>query len=239
MLNIVIYEDNKNYMQKNVNTINVALSDYDIDYRIHKFMSYTNELDAIINDKENRKIYILDVEMADISGLEVASKIREVDWDSIIIFATAFEKYKNDVFYTRLMVLDFVCKYHGYEDRLKDDIIMAISIIDKNRMLVFSYNHSIYRIPFDQICYIEKELIIKRCIIHTFNNDFYVSGTLNGLMEKLDGNFVRTHQSCIVNFDNVQKVDMPSNTIVFNDNLKTNMLTDKMKREVKQYVGLR
>lgn len=238
MLNIIIYEDNKIYMQKNINCINKALSSIEIDYRIKKFETYNEELNNLIKNHEIRKIYILDVEVNSKSGLEVASKIREEDWNSIIIFATAYEKYKNDVFYIRLMVLDFVCKYNGYEERLIDDIKAAISIIDKNRVFKFSYNHVIYRIPFDQICYIEKEPIIKRCIIHTLTNDFYIAGTLNGIMANLEGNFVRTHQSCIVNIDNAEKIDFSNNVIMFKNNIKTDMLTNKIKNEIKLQIGL-
>lgn len=238
MLNIIIFEDNKIYMQKNIDCINKTLTPMNIDYRIRKFQTYNEELNSIIQDSEMRKIYILDVEVNSKSGLEVASKIRETDWNSIIIFATAFEKYKNDVFYIRLMVLDFICKYKGYEERLIDDIKTAISIIDKNRVFKFSYNHVIYRIPYDQICYIEKEPIIKRCVIHTFTNDFYITGTLSNIMTKLEGNFIRTHQSCIINLDNAIKIDFSNNTIIFNDKVKTDMITNKIKKEIKEYARI-
>lgn len=238
MINIIVYEDDKNFMQKNIMSINKALSQYDVDYRIKKYSSYTKELEEVIKNKETKKIYILDVEMPKVSGLELASKIRENDWDSIIIFATAYEKYQNDVFYIRLMALDFISKYDGYEERLMDGIKDALSIIDKSRVFKFSYNHVIYRIPYDQICYIEKEPIIKRCIIHTYNDDFAIAGTLNGIMKKLEGNFIRTHQSCIVNIDNATEIDLATNTIFFNEEICTDMLTDKMKKEVKEAAGI-
>jgi len=238
MLDIVVYEDNKNFMTKNINSINLALSNCDIDYRIHKYSSYTEELDEVIKTGVGGKIYILDVEVDGVSGLEVATKVREYDWDSIIIIATAFDKYKDDVFYIRLMVLDFISKYSGYEKRLIDAIRTAISVIDKHRVFTFKYNHVVYRIPYNQICYIEKEPIIKRCIIHTFNNKYYITGSINGLLTQLTGDFCRTHQSCIVNLNNVKRIDLSTNTIIFKNNEKTDMLTDKMKKEVKSYVGI-
>lgn len=237
MLNIIIFEDNKTYMQKNINSINKALVNTDIEYKIYKFTNYTKELEKIINDKNTKKIYILDVEVEETTGLEIASKIREEDWESIIIFATAYEKYQNDVFYIRLMVLDYICKYKGYEERLTDDISTAVSIINKNKVFIFSYNHIVYRIPYSQICYIEKEPFIKRCIIHTLNNDFYISGSLNSIMEKLEGDFVRTHQSCIANLSNATQIDFASNQIIFKNGLISNLLTNNVKKEVKKYVG--
>lgn len=238
MLNFVIYEDNKMYLQKNVNCINKALVNYDIDYRIHKFDKYSDKILDIVNDKNIKKIYILDVEMPDVSGIELASKIRKVDWDSIIIFATAYDKYHNDVFYTRLMVLDFVCKYNGYENRLIDDIKAAFKIVYDQKTFVFKYNHVMYRIPYDQICYIEKEPIIKRCIIHTVNNQFYVVDSINNLIDKLGGSFCKTHQSCIINLNNIKSIDLANNMVIFENGLSTNMLTNKMKKVVKDCVGV-
>lgn len=239
MLDIVVYENNKIFMQKNINAVYLAFKNNDnVDYRIHKFDSYTDELDSLIRDKKEKKIYILDVEIDGLSGLEVASKIREYDWDSIIIITTAYDKYKNDVFYIRLMVLDFVSKYNGYENRLADDIKLAASIIDKQKVFTFRYNHVVYRIPYGQICYIEKEPIIKRCIIHTLNNKYYITRSLECILSHLGENFCRTHQSCIVNLDNIRRVDLSNNTIIFKNGDKTDMLTVKMKKEVKKYVGL-
>lgn len=236
MLHIIIYEDEQNYMQKNISCVNKALISSDIDYRIHKFEKYNIELKNIIEDKSIKKIYILDIETKDKSGLEVASIIREDDFDSIIIFATAFGKYQNDVFYTRLMALDFICKYHGYEKRLIDDINAALKIIYKERTFTFQYNRILHRLPINSILYIEKEPIIKRCIIHTTTDDFYVMDSIERLTARLGKSFLRTHQSCIVNLENIKEIDFPTNTIIFKNDTETNLLTNKIKKELKENV---
>lgn len=238
MLNIIVYEDNEIFMKKNVDAINKAMVSCDVDYRIHKFSSYSKGLDEFIHNDKIKKIYILDVEMNGTSGLELAARIREDDWDSIIIIATAYDKYHNDVFYTRLMVLDFICKYNGYEARLKEDIVAASKITYKQKTFVFSYNHNVYRIPYSHICFIEKEPIIKRCIIHTINNNFYIVKSINWLSENLGSDFLKTHQSCVVNLSNIKKIDCSTNTITFRNGDSTNLLSEKRKKEVKQYVGM-
>ena len=236
MLNVIIYEDNAVFMQKNINSVNKALANCDIDYRILKFNQYSSKLEDAIYQKGVKKIYIIDVEMGDVSGLEIASKIREDDFESIIIFATAFDKYHNDVFYSRLMVLDFICKYQGYEERLKDDIIAALKVLYKKKTFIFMYNHVIYRVPYSHICYIEKEPLIKRCIIHTLNNRFHIVKPINWLEQVLGANFVKTHQSCIVNMDNVKNIDFSTNVITFKNGASTTLLTNKKKKEVCEYV---
>ena len=219
-------------MTKNINAINMSLSNYDIDYG-----SYTDELEQIIKDGD-RKIYVLDMDSRKMSGLKVASKIREYDWESIIIVISSCNKNINDIFYTRLMVLDYIYKCNEYDKRLMDDIRMAISIIDKNKVFIFKYNRVIYRIPYNQICYIEKEPDIKRCIIHTINDKYYITGSINWILDQLNECFCRTHQSCIVNLNSISKIDLGSNTIIFKNSDKTNMLTDRMKKEIKKYTGI-
>ena len=238
MLNIIICEDNEVFMKKNVDSINIALANSDVDYRIRKFDGYCDELGEIIRNKEIKKIYLLDVEINGTSGLEIASKIRENDWDSIIIIATAYDKYHNDVFYTRLMVLDFICKYKGYEERLIDDMKAAVDITCKQSLFVFKYNHVVYRLPYSSICYVEKEPLIKRCIIHTYNNQYYIVKSISWLLDNLGSSFVQTHQSCIVNLNNVKEVDCSTNTIIFKNGESTSLLADKKKKEIKEYVGL-
>lgn len=238
MLNIIIYEDNREFMQRNVNSINLSLGNMDIDYRIRKFDKFSDKLKDVIKNKEIKKIYVLDVEMEGVTGIEVASLIREDDWDSVIIFATAHDKYRNDIFYNRLMALDFICKYNGYEKRLVETMKSAINILCKERAFVFKYNHTVYQIPYSHIDYVEKEPLIKRCIIHTMDDDYYIADSINRILVRLGKDFFRTHQSCIVNLNNIEKLDLSNNIIEFKSGLWTDLLTEDKKKEVKKYVGI-
>ena len=238
MLNIIVYEDDMRLMQKNIGLINRILADYDIDYHIHKFSGFNEEFRKIINTNNIFKIYILDMQISDISGIEVASYIREIELDSIIIFVNAFNDCLNDIFYNRLMVLDYICRYDGYENRLKDDIESIIKIYNKNRIFSFKYNYIMYRIPYSDINYIEKEPLIKRCIIHTQDNQLYIINSIEKLIKILGVNFIKTHQSCIVNIDNILEIDCVKNIIVFKNGEETHLLTDKAKRELKEYTRI-
>ena len=105
-------------------------------------------------------------------------------------------------------------------------------------MFVFRYNHVLYRIPYNKICYIEKEPMIKRCIIHTIDEDYYITENITSILSHLDNSFCRTHQSCIVNLNNIRMVDLKTNVIEFNNGDKTDMLNIKMKKVIKDFVGL-
>lgn len=235
MINIVVYGRSGPFMVKNINCIRLSLLNYDLDYRISKFDRYTDILDEFIKNNK-KKIYLIDITNSD--SLDIVFKIREYDYDSIIILVSSDNRDDINLVKDRLMILDLVYYDSKYEDRLVDDIGMAVSIIDKHREFVFKYKRVLYRVPVNEITYIEKEPEIKRCIIHTIKNNYVMSGTLNYIMEQLDNNFVRTHQSCIVNLNNIKRIELSNNMIIFKNDDKTDMLNIKMKREIKNMIGI-
>lgn len=234
MLDIVVYENKKDFISKNID--NIDMSCYDINY--YSFDSMCYEFESLIKNRDRKKIYILDDEVDGVSGLEVAIKIREHDWDSIIILLINFSKHVSDVFSERIMALDIIFKDNSSNDRLIDDIKLAISIFAKQTFFTFKYNHIIYRIPYNDICYIEKESTVKRCIIHTMDDEYYITESVSSILSHLSSSFCRIHQSCIINFDNVRKYNLSTNMIVFNNGDMTDMISSKMKNVVKNYVGI-
>ena len=234
MLDIVVYENKKDFISKNID--NIDMSCYDINY--YNFDSMCYEFDSLIKNRDRKKIYILDDEVDGVSGLEVAIKIREHDWDSIIILLIDLSKHVSDVFSERIMALDIIFKDSSSDDRLIDDIKLAISIFAKQTFFTFKYNHIIYRIPYNDICYIEKESTVKRCIIHTLDDKYYITESVSSILSHLSSSFCRIHQSCIINFDNVSRYNLSTNMIVFNNGDMTDMISSKMKNVVKNYVGI-
>ena len=79
MLNFIIYEDKNKDIELISNTINKLPLLKDVDYRIHRFNEYSEKLEQFIKNKEGRNIYILDIEVGEVSGLEIGSMIREKD----------------------------------------------------------------------------------------------------------------------------------------------------------------
>lgn len=230
MINIIVYSDCSNYIKEDVKAINVALAKYNIDYRIYTFNDYDEDLETIINN-DLIKIYVLDVNSGG-KGIDVALRIRKSEINSIIIFITDCNKYQNVLFDNRLMVLDFICKTNGYEIRLCDDIIYALRVIYERNSFIFKYNNVVYRIPYSQINFIEKESMIKRCIVHTVYDSYYVVNSIQRLNEILGRNFFRSHQSCIVNLSNIKKINLVNNIIEFNCGDKTMLFSDKCKKEL-------
>lgn len=131
MLNFVVCEDNKVILQKNVDIINKFMFNNELDYKIYTFSSYNNELKRLISKKDGIYIYILDIELDDISGIDIAKKIRNTDIESIIIISTSYTDYLPYTIKSKLMILDFISKFEDYEKNLISAITKAYEIYRK------------------------------------------------------------------------------------------------------------
>ena len=110
MLRFIICEDNKDFLNRLSNSITKVMMPHNFEYKINKFTQYNKEVEEIISTKDEIKIYVLDIELPEVSGLEIASRIREDDLESIVIFVTSHPEFKNDIFYSRLLAIDYISK---------------------------------------------------------------------------------------------------------------------------------
>ena len=126
MINFIVCEDNKIILQKNVDIINKTMFNNNLNYRVYQFTSYTNDLKKIIMENQDIKIYILDIELDNTSGIDIARQIREKDNKSIIIISTTYVEYLPYTLKNKLMLFDFVSKFDNYEENLTSVINNAI-----------------------------------------------------------------------------------------------------------------
>ena len=238
MLRFIVCEDNKEFLGRLCNVVNKVMMPHNFEYKISKFTNYNKELQEIIKRKYEQKVYILDIELGDISGLEIASEIREHDLDSIIIFITSHNECKNDIFYSRLLAIDYIPKDRLWEDRLESTLIYTVKAVNRRRVLSFEFNYNSYRVPFDDILYIEKVQDNQQCLINTENgNQFEIITTITDLGKKLGPNFFQSHKSCIINVEKIKKINYADNTITFINNESVYLLSNRRKKQLREYVS--
>ena len=96
IINIAVCDDEQDYL-KNIqkqlfqlaNALNITIETY-------LYTDGNKVVDLIYNNKEDFDILFLDIDMPNISGLEVAKKLREKGSDIILIFISAHEQYVFD-----------------------------------------------------------------------------------------------------------------------------------------------
>ena len=235
MLKFIIYDDEKQFLQKNKKIIDKCMMNYDCDYKCYSFDEYNETFENIIKNNSDLKVYLLDIEGKNKSGLDIVRIIREKynDWSSIIIMITSHNEFKYDALGNRLYLMDFINKLDNCEELLCEDIKRIInSYTNSGECLIYEFNHNLKRIEYKNIIYIEKEKDSKKCIIHTLYGDYPIAGTICDILTKLDDKFIKTSRSTIINTNQVSEYDIATNEILFSNGTKTTDISRLCKKDV-------
>lgn len=237
MFNFILCDDEEEIRNVIKKVITKVMMPFDYEYKIFEFDTYDCRFQQLIKQEKGPKIYILDIEVKKHSGLTIASQIREYDWSAVIIILTAHYELIYEVFKNRLMLLDFISKFNDYEVKLKETLLLALTIFQQAETFNFSYKQITYNIPYNEILYILKDGKTRRLIIKTYSNSYFCTMTLNKVTEQLNNNFKRTHRACLVNTQNVKAFDYKNSIIIFKNNESINLFSRHYKKEIKMECG--
>lgn len=102
----------------------------------------------------------------------------------------------------------------GWEDAIQEFFFLLLADQereDKNDTLWIENRKGIFRVPFDQICYLEARE--KKVFVRTLVEEMGIAGTLEKLAEKLPENFKRCHRSFIVNTEQIVQIKLSENQL--------------------------
>lgn len=236
-MNFVICDDEVSFRKKTVNAINKTFIKSSEEYYIKEFSKFDKEFEKIIKNK-TPKIYILDIEIKDsISGIDIARKIRNSDWESVIILVTSHNELGYQALKAQIMLLDFISKYDSCEKNLMDTLETAMELVKEKRVLKFEYNSVSYIVHYNDILYIERDTVDRKCIIRTAYTSIPVNKTLNSLQNELGNKFYLCHRSCLVNTANVERIDWKNSIIYFANGQTIDLIARDRKKGLKEYVN--
>lgn len=233
MLNFIVCDDNKTITSKVSGIISKVMMPIDLDYRINKFEKYDLEFRKLMTSKIGKKVYILDIEVEETSGLDMARRIREKDWDSIIILVSAHYELSTQAYQNRLLILDFICKFNDFERKINDCLQTVLNILKHKTSLSFVIDNVMHEIDYNDVIYITRDEKKRKVVVCTYYKKFDINTTLMEIQKKLNNNFIKTHRACIVNRENIKSIDYNENKIVFKNNEETYLLSRSCKGEVK------
>lgn len=168
-------------------------------------------------EKLRPEVVFLDIQMPVLSGIECAKKISDINPQTVIIFATAFEEYMPEAF--EVYAFDYLTKPFKIErlnrtlDRIRAIITsrqQTVEILPANRSkapkkLVIHNRDGITLVDIEDIILVQREE--RSTVIYTAGDRFVTSESLGDLEEKLDKNlFFRSHKSYIVNLGDISKI---------------------------------
>jgi len=199
MISFIICDDNiadRNRIEK---VVDKFMMSNQFEYKKYLFDDYNDSFLDIIRRKLSFKIYILDIEAPTRSGIDVARIIRTRDINSVLIFLTGHNELVETVAKNDFLFLAFINKFDGCEERLMIALDESLKIFGTKKILDFKDNGTFYTICLDDILYISKDSVERKCTITTDYAEFKIGKTLNEIEKLLDSNFTKSHRSCIIN----------------------------------------
>jgi len=187
---------------------------------------------SLINE-EQFDLFCIDINLGDINGTVLASTIKKIMPDAEIVFATAYNNYAEKAFevdalyyllkpFSESKVRRMLDKYKDKHDKnmengakQQDRLIQDENHLTDNLAEIRNFKpiskislnleKKIVLVDIASIVYIEAQN--RACIIHTKENDYKDTSTLNYFEEKLsDKNFFRIQKSFLINLNYVLEI---------------------------------
>ncbi|MBC6004588.1 MAG: LytTR family DNA-binding domain-containing protein [Paeniclostridium sordellii] len=202
MIEIVLCEDQIQHQKTIEKFLKEILGENNIEYNLKMYKSGEELLN---NYPKNVDIFILDIQMEKINGMDVARKIREIDKNKPeIIFTTSLVEYIQEGYEVR--AYRYLLKPIKYED-LKKHILSCIDevINKKDKFILIENKNETYKIKIEEITYIEIQR--KDMSIHAESKVYETKMTMDKIEKELKNyNFYRCHKSFLVNIDYVENI---------------------------------
>lgn len=209
-MKIAICDDEARYLDQ----VSLVANEY-IDKRkdkqisLHTF-SHPEDLLEAAEKAGGYDIYILDIVMPGINGIQLGIRLRNYGYDGKIIYLTSSEEYALDSF--KVKAFDYlikpICKEVFFDT--VDEVIKAISVKKDKSIIVKTKERSI-KLTFDSIMYAD---ISKRCVVYHLSDGKTVesmslrtnfSDAVSDLLA--DSRFVLCGASMAVNMDHITEIE--------------------------------
>lgn len=191
MYNVAIYDDSKETQE---NVIEILKE------------RYKDELNLITAAKAPDLISsasVIDILLMDINlgkkkqnGIEIAERIKDNNKDCQVIFISGYNDYAQDIFEAKPV---FFIQKPVEEEILIKAVDLAIENVNKSRTERFCYQREsrVYIVPIQDIIYFESSRRIIKIVSNNGTDVFY--SRLNDIESTIAGDFIRIHQSYLVN----------------------------------------
>lgn len=202
MIKIILCEDQVEHQKILEKFLEDIFYENDIDYKLN---IYSTGEELINNYNQDVDIFILDIQMDNINGMDLARKIREIDNNkSEIIFTTSLIEYIQEGYEVR--AYRYLLKPIQYDEFKKHILSCVRDVINKKDKYILCENkNETYKINIEDITYIEVQR--KDLTIHTEKKLYQIKMPMEKIEKELEGhNFYRCHKSFLVNINYVEYI---------------------------------
>ena len=179
-------------------------------------LSMFSSAESFLFNFEDNKAYdllLLDVEMSEINGVELAGRIRCVNREVQIIFISGYSDYISE----------------GYDVDALNYILKPVDYEKLAKVLFLETADGMVRVPLYDIVYIEVRG--NYITLHTTEGESTVKETLSKIEAELDDRFFRTSRSYLVNLKYISRTSKTDVTLTTGETIPLSRgLYDKLNR---------
>lgn len=195
---ITIIEDDLQEKEQLLHTLHIWEERRNTSLDIHFYNSGENYFASHKIDEDH--LYILDIQLPGMTGIEIAKNMRKRGFDGNILFLTAFREYVFDGYDVR--ALHYLLKPVLQEalDKCLDDVYQQLN----GEYFIFRENSHIIQIPYiDIICLSASKHYIE---LTTKKEVYSIRMTLKNILPFLPMDFIQCHRGHIVNMRHIRKI---------------------------------
>lgn len=199
MLQIAVCDDEKTMGEYLKQLIQRRLGD-DKEYRVEVF----SKGQELLKEGKNFDIFFLDIDLKDMSGMEMARNLRK-DSDAVIVFVSALKEYVFDAF--DVHAFQYLLKPID-ENKFFEVLDMAIKECrppKQSEPLVIRVKGIYRNIPRESILYAENEA--RKVVLHLKEEQISYYAKMSELEGTLGTSFFRCHRGYLVNLSAVGGYD--------------------------------
>ncbi|KJE26888.1 response regulator [Geobacillus kaustophilus] len=215
-----------------MNDLKIVIADDDASSRsilrhfIHLFPNYDVVAEATSGEEflqlvlqEQPDIVLVDINMPGLDGMEAVKICRQLFPALQVIFITGYDEFAVEAF--EVSATDYIVKpiertrlFYALEKARKliemAKQCAAVKAKQPSKRLGIRSKNSIVLLPMEDILFVEKES--RKTVIHTANERYETTETLNEIERELDNCFFKTHRSYIINLKKIVKITQVGET---------------------------
>ena len=173
----------------------------DIDFSVVSFSTTEPLLASLQKQRAAFHLLLLDIQLAQGNGMELAARLREFNVGCSIIYITSYEEYMPDSFATR--PLDYLIKPVD-EKKLEKAIQWDLQKNYRPEQITLPVNGGLRKIAVQDILY--AEAVNHKSAVYLPGEAVSVNSSFQDLLSRLRGDtFCRCHHSFVVNLEHVLK----------------------------------
>ena len=203
MLKIAVLDDEPIFLERIGKKIHSIYLDMHCKVEIDHYESSKVLLDEV-KDGQRYDIYVLDVEVPGLSGVELGRELRRMSDYSFILFLTAYPQYAIEGYDSR--AYQYILK-DEWEGKLKETLMKIQKSIDERTDPSYriTINNRMEKLPVKDIYYARKDR--KNVVFHTRIGESSIRKTLADVYTELPNeDFIYVDRSYIVNLEHVMKL---------------------------------